>query len=328
MISRDAVVPLQAVGRACDMLLINPMRRYDVDGMSIQHGLQPAGRLSWTPSTNCVIVHLAVPITFECSVNGKTCVRRVVPGDVHIIPECTELGIQLSGPAELGLLTFDHRALQAVAHDVSMKDDLRLTFQFSLRDAQILSLIHALQEELKSGCVTGESYVRQLGNALIRYVASRYSTQAHHPVVLSGGLPPNRLRFVLDYIHSRIETRLGLAELAAKAHMSPQHFANLFRRSTGRAPHEYIVHERIERAKRLLAGTTEPLMDVAFEAGFANQSHFTDVFHRLTGMTPRRYRQLFEDPARLDDGPCTKRPNARIHRNLTGNDCTARRRLL
>ena len=145
------------------MLLINPMRRYDVDGMSIQHGLQPAGRLSWTPRTNCLIVHLAVPITFECSVNGKTCVRRVVPGDVHIIPQCTELGIQLSGPAELGLLTFDHRALQAVAHDVSMNDDLRLTFQFSLRDAQILSLIHALQEELKSGCVTGESYVRQLG---------------------------------------------------------------------------------------------------------------------------------------------------------------------
>ena len=311
MVSRDAVVPLQKVGRAFDMLLINPMRRYDVDGMSIQHGLQP-GRPAELDAKN-QLCDRAFGSRYYFRVFGQrknvratsSAGRRSHYSGMH------ELGIQLSGPAELGLLIFDHRALQAVAHDVSMKDDLRLRFHFSLRDAQILSLIHALQEELKSGCVTGESYVRQLGNALIRYVASRYSTQAHHPVVLSGGLPPNRLRFVLDYIHSRIETRLGLAELAAKAHMSPQHFANLFRRSTGRAPHEYIVHERIERAKRLLAGTTEPLMDVAFEAGFANQSHFTDVFHRLTGMTPRRYRQLFEDPARLDDGPGTKRPNAR-----------------
>jgi AraC family transcriptional regulator len=270
--------------------------------MSIQHGLQPAGRVSWTPRTNCLMVHLAVPVTFECSVSGKTYSRRVVPGDVHIIPQGTELGIQLSGSTELVLLTFDHVALQAVARDVSTNSELRLTFQFSLRDAQILSLVHTLQEELKSGCVTGEFYVRQLGAALIGYVASRYSTQGQHPVASSGGLPPNRLRFVLDHIHSHLETRLELAELAAKARMSPQHFANLFRRSMGRAPHEYVVHERIERAKRLLAETTEPLMDVAFEVGFANQSHFTDVFHRLTGMTPRRYRQRFEDIARLD-GP-------------------------
>ena len=107
--------------------------------------------------------------------------------------------------------------------------------------------------------------------------------------------------------------------------MSPQHFANLFRRSTGRAPYEYVVHERIERAKSLLAETTEPLMDVAFEAGFANQSHFTDVFHRLTGITPRKYRQRFEDPARLRIG--TRRPNAAEYRNVTGTDRTADGRL-
>src|ERR1700693_6154282 len=95
--------PLQVVSSGRNMLLSNPTRRYDVDGMSIQHGLQPAGRVSWTPRTNCLIVHLAVPVTFECSVSGKTYSRRVVPGDVHIIPQGTELGIQLSGSTELVL---------------------------------------------------------------------------------------------------------------------------------------------------------------------------------------------------------------------------------
>lgn len=110
--------------------------------------------MSWAPRTNRLVVHLAVPVTFECSVNGKIYGRRVVPGDVHIIPQGTELGIHLSGSAELGLMT-----LQTVACDVSMNGDLRLTVQFNLRDAQILNLVHALQEELKSGCVTGESCV-------------------------------------------------------------------------------------------------------------------------------------------------------------------------
>ena len=90
--------------------------------------------MSWTPRTNCLVLHLAVPVTFECSVNGKIYARRVVPGDVHIIPQGTELAIHLSGPAELGLMTFDHGTLQAGARDVSMNGDLRLTFQFSLRE--------------------------------------------------------------------------------------------------------------------------------------------------------------------------------------------------
>jgi AraC family transcriptional regulator len=76
--------------------------------------------------------------------------------------------------------------------------------------------------------------------------------------------------------------------------MSPQHFANLFRESTGRAPHEYVVHQRIEQAKRLLAESSMPLVDVGFEVGFANQSHFGDSFRQATGTTPKKYRQCFE----------------------------------
>jgi AraC family transcriptional regulator len=109
-----------------------------------------------------------------------------------------------------------------------------------------------------------------------------------------GGLPPNRLRFVLDHVHRHLRDRLLSKDLAKLVQMSPQHFANLFRQSTGRAPHEYVMHERIEEAKRLLAGSSMPLVDVGFEAGFANQSHFGDSFRQATGTTPKKYRQCFE----------------------------------
>jgi AraC family transcriptional regulator len=156
-------------------------------------------------------------------------------------------------------------------------------------------LIHALQEELRTGCVTGEFYIRQLAATLIRYIASRYSNQSAAVATFSpGGLPPNRLRFVIDHIHQHLGTRLLSKDLASLVQMSPQHFANLFRKSTGRAPHEYVVYERIEEAKRLLAESSMPLMDVSLEAGFANQSHFGDSFRHATGTTPKKYRQCFE----------------------------------
>jgi AraC family transcriptional regulator len=278
------------------MLLSETTRRYDLDGISIRQGIQPAGKLpSWVPSANSLVLHTARPVTLQCSANGKSYMRRVIPGDIHILPRETQVRFEFSGPSELVLLAFDHASLETVCHDLGQNGSLRLTFQFSLRDGQISSLIHALQEELRAGCVTGEFYIRQLAATLIRYIASRYSNQSAAVAAFSpGGLPPNRLRFVIDHIHQHLGTRLLSKDLASLVQMSPQHFANLFRKSTGRAPHEYVVYERIEEAKRLLAESSMPLMDVSLEAGFANQSHFGDSFRHATGTTPKRYRQCFE----------------------------------
>lgn len=278
------------------MLLSDANRRYDLEGISIRQGIQPAGQFpSWTPSANSLVLHIARPVTLQCLVNGKPYMRHVIPGDIHILPRDTQLRFEFSGPSELMLLSFDQQSLQTVCHDLGENNSLLLTFHFSLRDEQISSLVHVLQEELRSGCVTGEFYVRQLTATLIRYIASRYSNQSVAVAALSsGGLPPIRLRFVLDHIHRHLCTRLPSKDLARLVQMSPQHFANLFRKSTGRAPHEYVVHERIEQAKRLLAESSMPLVDVGFEVGFANQSHFGDSFRQATGTTPKKYRQCFE----------------------------------
>lgn len=277
------------------MLLNGAERRYELEGIGIRQGIQPAGEVSsWAPSANSLVLHLATPVSLKCAVSGTRYARRVVPGDIHIIPEGTQIRIEFSGPSELILLSFDRQRLDAICHDLSRNGDLSLTFQFSLRDVQILSLVQTLQEELRSGCVRGESYMRQLVSTLIRYIASTYSTHSEATAKPSGGLPSNRLRFILDHIHTHIRTRLFSKDLAKLVQMSPQHFGNLFRKSTGRAPYEYILHERIECGKRLLAETRLPIMEIAMEIGFAHHSHFGDAFRQLTGMTPKQYRQRHE----------------------------------
>jgi AraC-like DNA-binding protein len=79
-------------------------------------------------------------------------------------------------------------------------------------------------------------------------------------------------------------------ELADAVHMSPYHFARMFKQSTGHPPHLYITWQRMDRAKQLLAQSSLPLAEVATRVGYQTQAHFTGVFHRRVGTTPRAYR--------------------------------------
>ncbi|WP_371347304.1 helix-turn-helix domain-containing protein [Ancylobacter sp. IITR112] len=103
-------------------------------------------------------------------------------------------------------------------------------------------------------------------------------------------LPKWRLKRVVDYVRMNIGERVTLADMAGAAGLSRMHFAAQFRRATGMRPHDYLLHCRIEAAQELLAGTQQRVIDVALAVGFQTQAHFTTVFKRLTGETPRRWR--------------------------------------
>jgi len=106
----------------------------------------------------------------------------------------------------------------------------------------------------------------------------------------TGGLAPHKLQKVLAYIEEKLAEPVGVRELASQVHMSPFHFARRFKQAVGTPPHGYITHVRIERAKSLLSGTNMPLIEVATRVGYRTQAHFTGVFHRYVGTTPRAYR--------------------------------------
>jgi AraC family transcriptional regulator len=85
--------------------------------------------------------------------------------------------------------------------------------------------------------------------------------------------------------------RPSVTELAREAGVHPVHLARTFRRRHGMTIGTFALDRRIDRAKRLLASRM-PLVDIAAELGFADQSHFTRMFHRRTGVTPGKARVL------------------------------------
>ncbi|HEY3971760.1 MAG TPA: helix-turn-helix domain-containing protein [Candidatus Sulfotelmatobacter sp.] len=101
-----------------------------------------------------------------------------------------------------------------------------------------------------------------------------------------GGLSPATANRIREYIDSHLQENIALEVLAGIAQLSVHHFAREFRQSVGVSPHSYIVRRRVERAKELLRTTDLSLSEIANASGFADQSHFTRHFRRLTGISP------------------------------------------
>jgi AraC family transcriptional regulator len=114
-----------------------------------------------------------------------------------------------------------------------------------------------------------------------------YVAAARHA---EGGRAPRWLRQVRAAIEGRFQEPLTLSELARSVDVHPGHLARAFRRHYGATVGELIRELRVAYARRRLE-TAAPLQDIASDAGFADQSHFTRTFRRATGMTPAQYRR-------------------------------------
>jgi transcriptional regulator GlxA family with amidase domain len=108
---------------------------------------------------------------------------------------------------------------------------------------------------------------------------------------LRQGLAPWRLKRAIEYIEDNVGEQISLTDLAERAGLSRMHFAAQFKLATGLSPHAYLTEKRLGAAKSLLAEGRLPIAQIAFAVGFHTQAHFTTVFHKATGLTPKRWRE-------------------------------------
>ena len=79
--------------------------------------------------------------------------------------------------------------------------------------------------------------------------------------------------------------------MAAQADLSTSHFSRLFKQTIGQSPYQFLMTYRIEQAKKLLVNPHNLMIDVAMNCGFSDQAHFSRVFKKIEGVTPKKYRQ-------------------------------------
>ena len=105
--------------------------------------------------------------------------------------------------------------------------------------------------------------------------------------------PPPWLATVKEFLRESFSEPPGLDELAKAAGVHPTHLTRVFRQFERCTVGEYVREVRIEYARRRMLTGREPLVDIALAAGFADQTHFTRSFKRVTGMTPSEFRRIF-----------------------------------
>ena len=98
------------------------------------------------------------------------------------------------------------------------------------------------------------------------------------------------IKKTIRYISQNYANPLTLELVANQVHLNPSYFSTLFKQSTGSSFKEYLNMVRVEESKRLLANTDYALIDIAIATGFEDQSYFTKVFKRYTGLTPKQFR--------------------------------------
>lgn len=147
-------------------------------------------------------------------------------------------------------------------------------------------LVFQLRQELELGDDLSATSVEASVFALLTELGERSALEAH-------GAPPPWLERVKEQIHEEFARGHSLAALARTAGVHRVHLAREFRRHFGCTVGHYIRQRRIEFVCHRLTAFRGPLPEIALDAGFADQSHLTNTFRRLVGMTPAVFRTRF-----------------------------------
>lgn len=111
----------------------------------------------------------------------------------------------------------------------------------------------------------GQLYVESLTQVLIVHLLRHYSTFTQSITSQNRSLTHTQLQQAVDYIHAHLNRDLSLAELANVINISPTYFASLFKQATGSSPHQYVIRQRVERAKVMLSKTDLAIADIALQ---------------------------------------------------------------
>ncbi len=232
------------------------------------------------------------PIHYVQAQDGKTHTGLYQKGDILITPANMPLFVRWEGDENCLQIRLTTQFMDRVARETleQNSDRLELLPQFQIRNPQIEAIAMMLLTEFHQGHSGSRLYIDSLTHVLAVNLLRHHTGTKPQLPIYEGGLPQLQLRQVLDYIDAHLDQEIKLVDLSQLLNMSPFHFSRLFKQSIGKSPYQYLLQQRVERAKQLLKQTDRLIIDIALECGFNSHSHLSKQFRQLTGMTPKTYR--------------------------------------
>ena len=223
---------------------------------------------------------------------GKNRVDCGNPDSMCITPKGQTLEANWEGEYEAVMIEFSQNYLSKMASEMNLSANIELIDTLSKKDLLVQQLGLAFLYEADTNETSSKLYADSIAHTLMFHIVKNYTNATEKAKQFLGGLSGYKLRRVTEFINDNLEQDLTLTEIATVADLSHFHFARSFRKTLGVTPQQYIANRRIEKAKDLLSNSNLPIVEIGFQTGFKNQSHFTTLFRKLTTFTPKVWREV------------------------------------
>jgi AraC family transcriptional regulator len=240
-----------------------------------------------------IIINLGHSVTWEFKKEGRF--QRVYKARSAISflpshqPFSGRLKVERGVLANVLFLALDPVFISRVAEGLELDSDrIELVKQQGGSDPTLHHIGMALRAGVQTGDALDRMYGEALSTALAAHLLREYGAAVPGPKRRYGGLPREKLVRAVDYIQDQLDTDLTVSGIAQAVYISPYHFTRLFKESTGRSPHQYVVEARVRKAKELLTTGKFTISEAAYQVGFVDQSHLTRHFKRIFGLPPKR----------------------------------------
>ena len=181
--------------------------------------------------------------------------------------------------------------LTSTRSDHDANDISKIPSALYFENNNLRATLQKLQSVLDGSGINDRAYAETLGLLLLWEL--RHAADPRHSRLnpVRGGLTARQLRRVKEFIEAQIPNEITISDLAALAGLSHYHFIRSFKDTVGLTPYQYVLSERIRRARGLLSKPDLSLGDVALAAGFSDASQLNRVFRKFVGVTPTAFRR-------------------------------------
>jgi len=246
-----------------------------------------------------IIIHLDGPIMVHRRIQKGESSRLILPGGMFMMPGGMDFGVRVDGTLRTVHLYLRRQLLEEVAGDLTAGDPAHVETlpRFGDNDPLIERLMLGVRDAVHDDDPSATVYVDYLARAIAAHLIRRHSSASpvRRQLDTSSKRPSRQILSAIDFMEANLERSVDLPTIAESTGLSPSYFARQFRATVGKAPHQYLMQIRIDRAKRLLSETDRGIAEIAFACGFANQEHLTRLFKRSCGLTPAGFRRVRRD---------------------------------
>jgi AraC family transcriptional regulator len=214
------------------------------------------------------------------------------PGTITIIPEGHEGRWDFAGPIGVSHVFLPNERLIASAEQLNGGRPVELLGRVGFDDpvaARVMDLLG--RDAAVAADPAARLFVEQATDLLVTQLVRGHSSFGALAEPARAGLAGWQLRKVTNYMREHLDEPIGLDVLSGLVGLSRFHFCTAFRKATGTTTHAWLVNLRMERARQLLSDPALAVTDVALAVGYETPSAFTASFRKVTGVTPRAFRQ-------------------------------------